>query len=284
MIKSIQLAFEKFLILIIVNKLLVIINYFMLKKGPAINENGETYHGNNSTGTKEQLLNNLKNKSLSGEKIELILEIIWEEIFDEESLEELVWKTKEELERIKKDKNLILEITWNKSICISALMELREVLSKDYRKFIFDLDYTLLIPDWSCEDDYFRENIAPEEQKDFFDKKQDILNEYETRFPKYNLKTLSDYFRNYGFIVSEKVIEGWMKYNGENIKDEIDNILKDLTTSPTTEEAIQLLRSSDIVSNVERKNIEVSKHRPHQAQFRKAVISACKRCWLRCNT
>ena len=221
MIKSIQLAFEKFLILIIVNKLLVIINYFMLKKGPAINENGETYHGNNSTGTKEQLLNNLKNKSLSGEKIELILEIIWEEIFDEESLEELVWKTKEELERIKKDKNLILEITWNKSICISALMELREVLSKDYRKFIFDLDYTLLIPDWSCEDDYFRENIAPEEQKDFFDKKQDILNEYETRFPKYNLKTLSDYFRNYGFIVSEKVIEGWMKYNGENIKDEI---------------------------------------------------------------
>ena len=60
------------------------------------------------------------------EIIELILEIIWEEIFDEESLEELVWKTKEELERIKQDKNLILEITWNKSICISALMELRE--------------------------------------------------------------------------------------------------------------------------------------------------------------
>ena len=193
----------------------------MLKKGPAINENGETYHGNNSTGTKEQLLNNLKNKSLSDEKIELILEIIWEEIFDEKSLEELVWKTKEELERIKQDKNLILEITWKTSISLQDLMELREVMSKDYRKFIFDLDYTLLIPDWSCEDDYFRENIAPEEQKDFFDKKQDILNEYETIFPKYDLKTLSDYFRDYGFNVSEKVIEGWMKYNGENIKDKI---------------------------------------------------------------
>lgn len=196
----------------------------MLKKGPApnINENDEMYREHSCTRTEEELLNNLKNnKSLSDEKNRLILEIIWEEIFDEEFLEELVWKTDEELKKIKQDKNFILEITWNESICISDLMELIEVMSKDYKKFIFDLDYTLLIPDWSCEDDYFRENIAPEEQKDFFDKKQDILNEYETRFPKYNLKTLSDYFRNYGFNVSEEVIERWMEYNGENIKDEI---------------------------------------------------------------
>lgn len=27
---------------------------------------------------------------------------------------------------------------------------------KDYKKYIFDLDYTLLIPDWSKEDDYFK--------------------------------------------------------------------------------------------------------------------------------
>ena len=25
---------------------------------------------------------------------------------------------------------------------------------KNYQKYIFDLDYTLLIPDWSKEDDY----------------------------------------------------------------------------------------------------------------------------------
>lgn len=81
----------------------------------------------------------------------------------------------------------------------------------------------------------------------------------------------------YGYLLKSKEDNNKFVFN-ENIKDEIDNILKDLTTSPTTEEAIQLLRSSDIVSNVERKNIEVSKHRPHQAQFRKAVISACKRC------
>ena len=39
---------------------------------------------------------------------------------------------------------------------------------KDYKKYIFDLDYTLLIPDWSKEYDYFRKNIQYEEQEQFF--------------------------------------------------------------------------------------------------------------------
>ena len=30
---------------------------------------------------------------------------------------------------------------------------------KDYKKYIFDLDYTLLIPDWSKEDDYFIDTL-----------------------------------------------------------------------------------------------------------------------------
>ena len=30
---------------------------------------------------------------------------------------------------------------------------------KDYKKYIFDLDYTLLIPDWSKEDDYLKKSI-----------------------------------------------------------------------------------------------------------------------------
>jgi hypothetical protein len=58
-------------------------------------------------------------------------------------------------------------------------MDLREFMSKDYKKFIFDLDHTLLIPDWSREDDYFRENIDLKEQEEFFRVKQHILDEYE---------------------------------------------------------------------------------------------------------
>ncbi len=104
---------------------------------------------------------------------------------------------------------------------------MRQVM-RNYQKYIFDLDYTLLIPDWSKEDDYFRKNIPLDEQEDFFKQKQAILNKYELEFPKYDFKTLSDFFKNYGFNLSEEVINGWMVYNGETIKDEVVDGVIDL--------------------------------------------------------
>lgn len=89
----------------------------------------------------------------------------------------------------------------------------------NYETYIFDLDYTLLIPDWSKEDDYLKKHIPIEEQEEFFKQKQDILNKYELIYPKYDFKTLSDFFRIHGFTISEDVIEGWMYHNGETIKD-----------------------------------------------------------------
>lgn len=92
---------------------------------------------------------------------------------------------------------------------------------RNYKKYIFDIDYTILIPDWSKEDDYFKLYIPLEEQERFFKCKQDILNKYERDFSKYNTKTLSDYFGKYGFTVTEDVINGWISYNGETIVDEV---------------------------------------------------------------
>ena len=92
---------------------------------------------------------------------------------------------------------------------------------KQYKKFIFDLDYTLLIPDWSKEDDYLKEHIPVEEHEEFFKQKQEILNKYELEYPRYDFKTLSDYFKQHGFTVSEETISGWMVHNGETIKDEV---------------------------------------------------------------
>ena len=99
---------------------------------------------------------------------------------------------------------------------------------KDYKKYIFDIDYTILIPDWSKEDDYFKEHILENEQEEFFKNKQCILNKYEQEFPRYNTKTLSDYFKSYGFTVNEDTINGWMIYNGETIKDEVVDGVVDL--------------------------------------------------------
>ena len=92
---------------------------------------------------------------------------------------------------------------------------------KNYKKYIFDLDYTLLIPDWSKEDDYLKKAIPLDEQDEFFKQKQSILNNYELDFPKYDFKTLSAFFKTYGFTVSEETISGWMIHNGETIKDEV---------------------------------------------------------------
>ena len=92
---------------------------------------------------------------------------------------------------------------------------------KSYKKYIFDLDYTLLIPDWSKEDDYLKRAIPLNEQDEFFKQKQSILNKYELEFPKYDFKTLSAFFKTYGFTVSEETISGWMIHNGETIKDEV---------------------------------------------------------------
>lgn len=92
---------------------------------------------------------------------------------------------------------------------------------RNYKKYIFDLDYTLLIPDWSKEDDFLRKNIPLEKQEEFFLQKQNILNKYELEFLKYDFKTLSDFFKSYGFSISEDVINGWMVHNGETIKDKV---------------------------------------------------------------
>ena len=42
---------------------------------------------------------------------------------------------------------------------------------KKYTKYIFDLDNTLLNPDWSKEDDYFKKHIPTEQQEEFFKQK-----------------------------------------------------------------------------------------------------------------
>lgn len=115
---------------------------------------------------------------------------------------------------------------------------------KNYKKYIFDLDYTLLIPDWSKEDDFLRRNIPSEEQEEFFKQKQLILNKYELEFPKYNFKTLSDYFKSYGFSVSEEVIKGWMIHNGKTIKDKVvDGVIELFDYLKTNNKDIVILTS-----------------------------------------
>ena len=115
---------------------------------------------------------------------------------------------------------------------------------KNYKKYIFDLDYTLLIPDWSKEDDYLKKAIPIEEQEEFFKQKQPILDQYELEFPKYDFNTLSEYFKSHGFTVSEEVISGWMIHNGETIEDVVpDGVIELLEYLKASGKEIVILTS-----------------------------------------
>ena len=102
-------------------------------------------------------------------------------------------------------------------------------IMKNYKKYIFDLDYTLLIPDWSKEDDYFKKTIPVEEQKEFFKHKQDILNKYEI-----NRKDLGELIieihkkkPSYGYHRINAIIKreiGWIV--SDNLVHEVCKILK----------------------------------------------------------
>ena len=99
---------------------------------------------------------------------------------------------------------------------------------KKYKKIIFDMDYTIVIPDWSREDYYFKAIIPVDEQEEFFSKKQSIINNYTLEHDRYDISSLSESFRNNGFNLSEEVITGWLEYNGKTINDTVVDGVTDL--------------------------------------------------------
>lgn len=83
----------------------------------------------------------------------------------------------------------------------------------------------------------------------------------------------------YGYLIQEDGSnnEAHFRFN-KKLSDEILTILNDTPNNPTIEDAIKKLCATDVISDVERKRFQSVKCRPHQAQFRKAVLAACERC------
>ena len=87
------------------------------------------------------------------------------------------------------------------------------------------------------------------------------------------------FLANYGYLLVGEGSNDEAPYRlNYQINDEIAAILSDTVTNPTIDEALRLLNASDVISDVERKRMQSVRSRPHQAQFRKAVLAACERC------
>ena len=89
------------------------------------------------------------------------------------------------------------------------------------KKFIWNLDETLLSADFRKEDDFFKEQILDEKVDEFIKNKVKYLMEYERMFLKYDTKLLSEFLTlRSGLKIDEKIIEAWMEHN-KNIPDTI---------------------------------------------------------------
>lgn len=62
-----------------------------------------------------------------------------------------------------------------------------------------------------------------------------------------------------------------------DIIDEIDSILNG-SVSVGIQDILKQLNAIDVISDMERKRVHTSRYRPHQARFRRDVLSACGRC------
>lgn len=91
------------------------------------------------------------------------------------------------------------------------------------KRFIFDLDNTLLHMSYKKEEEYFKSVLTNEEQQMFFKSYMDALTEYESVFAKYDVNDLSKFLtKKTNVNITTDMIEEWIVING-NPDDELLN-------------------------------------------------------------
>ena len=97
------------------------------------------------------------------------------------------------------------------------------------KRFIFDLDGTLLHCDFTKEREYFRSALSKDNAEKFIDKFIYHLYDFEEEYLQYDIKILSKYLsEKMGFNVTEEFIENWIEANTtctDTLYDETTDIL-----------------------------------------------------------
>lgn len=83
------------------------------------------------------------------------------------------------------------------------------------KRFIFDLDHTLMTADYGVEKEYF-ESVLGENSEAFTRAIPLLLDEYESAHLRYEIDTLSEFLiKRTGFEIDENVIKGWIDSFGK---------------------------------------------------------------------
>ena len=81
------------------------------------------------------------------------------------------------------------------------------------KRFIWDLDGTILDGDFSREEELFIANLSEEDFLKFNKQRWDLINAYEREYPRYNKKLLSDFLSiRSGVMINQDLIDKWIDY------------------------------------------------------------------------
>lgn len=104
------------------------------------------------------------------------------------------------------------------------------------KRFIFDLDGTLLQGDFSHENEFFKSCLPKEQIEGFLRAKHSLLMQYEASHFNYDIETLSEFLSGKsGIIITPDVIRKWISVN-ENMDDVV---------APFTYEILEYLKSKN---------------------------------------
>lgn len=97
------------------------------------------------------------------------------------------------------------------------------------KRFIFDIDGTLLVPDWNYEELYFASVLDKSDFDLFYPQILKLLEEYEKKFPRYDVVELSRFLTmKSGVLITPEIIIGWNNALGETSPVIIDGVVESL--------------------------------------------------------
>ena len=121
------------------------------------------------------------------------------------------------------------------------------------KRFIFDIDGTLLIPDWNYEKLYFDSVLEKFEFEMFYPQIPKLLEEYEKNFPRYDVVELSRFLTmKSGVLITPEIIIGWNKALGETKPEIIDGVVESLEYLKSKDKSLVALTNWFLEPQIER--------------------------------
>ena len=121
------------------------------------------------------------------------------------------------------------------------------------KRFIFDIDGTLLIPDWNYEKLYFDSVLNKYEFEIFYPQIPKLLEEYEKNFPRYDVVELSRFLTmKSGVLITPEIIIGWNKALGETKPGIIDGVVESLEYLKSKDKSLVALTNWFLEPQIER--------------------------------